>query len=76
MTRNPILAVDAMGGDNAPEMVITGLEIAATRFPQAKFLIFGDQARLEPLLAATKRLRAQADELRAMWNDYVTRNLA
>jgi len=28
------------------------------------------------LKAESKRLRAQADELRAMWNDYVTRNLA
>jgi len=60
MSRNPVLAVDAMGGDQAPEMVIAGLEIAATRFPQAKFMIFGDIARLEPLLAGTKRLRALA----------------
>jgi glycerol-3-phosphate acyltransferase PlsX len=60
MSRNPVLAVDAMGGDQAPEMVIAGLEIAAIRFPQAKFMIFGDSARLEPLLAGTKRLRALA----------------
>jgi phosphate acyltransferase len=60
MSRNPVLAVDAMGGDQAPEMVIAGLEIAAIRFPQAKFMIFGDRARLEPLVAATKRLRALA----------------
>ena len=60
MSRNPILAVDAMGGDQAPEMVIAGLEIAVKRFPQAKFLIFGDQAKLAPLIAATKRLRNQA----------------
>ena len=60
MSRNPVLAVDAMGGDQAPEMIIAGLEIAAIRFPQAKFMIFGDSARLEPLLAGTKRLRALA----------------
>ena len=28
------------------------------------------------LKAESKRLRAQADELREMWNDYVTRDLA
>jgi len=60
MSRNAILAVDAMGGDQAPEMVIAGLELAVKRFPQAKFLIFGDQAKLQPLIAATKRLRLQA----------------
>jgi glycerol-3-phosphate acyltransferase PlsX len=60
MSRNTILAVDAMGGDQAPEMVISGLEIAAVRHPQARFLLYGDLARLEPLLAKTKRLKAQS----------------
>src|SRR5579871_4881912 len=60
MSRNTILAVDAMGGDQAPEMVVAGLEIAATRHPNAKFLLYGDQSRLEPLLAKTKRLKGQA----------------
>jgi phosphate acyltransferase len=52
------LAVDAMGGDRGPEMVIQGLESAAERHPGAKFLLFGDEARLTPLLA--KHRRAQA----------------
>jgi len=58
MSANKILAVDAMGGDHAPEAIIGGLEIAAERQPQAQFLIFGDEARLAPLVAATKRLKA------------------
>jgi glycerol-3-phosphate acyltransferase PlsX len=49
------LAVDAMGGDNAPDMIIDGLEIAAERHPGAKFLLFGDEARLTPLLLRHKR---------------------
>jgi glycerol-3-phosphate acyltransferase PlsX len=57
MSANKILAVDAMGGDHAPEAIIGGLEIAAERQPQAQFLIFGDEARLAPLVAATKRLK-------------------
>ena len=35
------LAIDAMGGDDAPAMVIDGLEIAAERHPTARFLLVG-----------------------------------
>jgi glycerol-3-phosphate acyltransferase PlsX len=57
VSRSEILAVDAMGGDHAPESIISGLDIAALRHPQAKFLIFGDEARVAPLIAATRRLK-------------------
>ena len=60
MSRSNILAVDAMGGDHAPEAILGGLEIAAERHPMARFLIFGDEARLAPLLAKTKRLKNHA----------------
>lgn len=52
------LAVDAMGGDNAPAMVIDGLEIAAERHPSARFLLVGDEAVLGQHL--TRRRRATA----------------
>lgn len=61
MSRNDILAVDAMGGDHAPEAIIAGLEIACLRHPAARFLLFGDEARLAPLLAASKRLKHQSE---------------
>ncbi len=51
-----LLAVDAMGGDNAPAAIISGLEIAAERHPQARFLVFGSESGIRPLLAGTKRL--------------------
>ena len=44
------LAVDAMGGDRAPGVVIDGLAIAAERHPGARFLVVGDEARLRPLM--------------------------
>ena len=44
------LAVDAMGGDGAPEIVVDGLEITATRHPGARILLVGDETRLRPLL--------------------------
>ncbi len=52
------LAVDAMGGDQAPGIVIAGLAIAAERHPEARFLLTGDEALLGPLLAANARARA------------------
>ncbi len=45
------LAVDAMGGDRAPGVVIDGLAIAAERHPDARFLVVGDEAKLPPLMA-------------------------
>ena len=51
------LAIDAMGGDRAPEVVLDGVAIAAERHPRARFLLVGDQARLEPLVAARKRVQ-------------------
>ncbi len=52
------LAVDAMGGDNAPEVVLDGIAIAAERHPGARFLLVGDEARLAPLVARRKRVQA------------------
>lgn len=46
------LSIDAMGGDNAPDMVIEGIELAHARLPNTRFLLFGDESRLAPLLAS------------------------
>jgi len=47
-----------MGGDHAPGMVIDGLEIAAERHPTARFLLVGDETRLNLLLSKKRRARA------------------
>jgi len=52
----PILAVDVMGGDNAPAVVIHGVVMAALRYPFAHFLLYGDPKTVEPLLAKAKPL--------------------
>lgn len=49
------LAIDAMGGDAAPEVVLDGLELAAERHPGARFLLVGDEARVGGALALRKR---------------------
>ena len=44
------LSIDAMGGDNAPDMVIEGIQVALKKQPDLKFLLFGDEAILAPYL--------------------------
>lgn len=58
MSETFALAVDAMGGDHAPGMVVDGLAAAAERHPGARFLLVGDEGRLAPLLARSKRAAA------------------
>jgi glycerol-3-phosphate acyltransferase PlsX len=51
-----VLALDGMGGDHAPEMVVNGADIARERYPGTSFLLFGDPARLKPLVDKRKGL--------------------
>jgi glycerol-3-phosphate acyltransferase PlsX len=46
-----------MGGDKAPDMVIRGVAIAHERYPDAHFLLFGQQQRLLPLLNRRSKLQ-------------------
>ena len=52
------LAIDAMGGDRAPQVVVDGMEIAAERHPAARFLLIGDEAVLRPMVARRRRVLA------------------
>lgn len=54
-----VISVDAMGGDNGPAAVVAGLVISARDFPDADFLLHGDEAQLAPLLAKTPQLAAR-----------------
>ena len=55
-----VIALDAMGGDHAPDMVVRGAHIALKRFPKVQFQLFGDESRIRPLLAKYKRLHGRA----------------
>ena len=50
MSDNLVISVDAMGGDNSPRVVIEGVDIAAKRNPDLRFLLFGDEGQIMPLL--------------------------
>lgn len=60
MAQRLIIALDAMGGDNAPQSVVRGADIARERFPQAEFLLFGDERKVKPLLDKRRKLISQA----------------
>jgi glycerol-3-phosphate acyltransferase PlsX len=52
------IAVDAMGGDHAPQEIVAGALLAANEF-DADILLVGDEARVRPLLrgSAAQRVR-------------------
>src|SRR5947207_8661443 len=49
-----------MGGDHAPAMVVRGVDIALERHPDTRFLIFGAEDQVAPLLAKLPRLAKAA----------------
>lgn len=55
-----IIALDAMGGDQAPGMVLKGADLALVRFPGLRYQLFGPEAVLNPLLADMPRLAEAA----------------
>ena len=69
MSQNLTIALDAMGGDHAPDMVIAGADIARERHPDARFLLVGNRARIEPLLERHPALRAVSEVVHT--EDYV-----
>ena len=42
MSEQITIALDAMGGDNAPQIVVAGANIARRRHPDVKFLLYGN----------------------------------
>lgn len=44
------IALDAMGGDQGPAIVVTALERALSSYPRVHFILVGDEAELDPLL--------------------------
>ena len=44
------IAVDAMGGDNAPQAIIEGVNLAKKDFPEIEFLLYGKEAEIKKYL--------------------------
>jgi len=60
MSNKVRIALDAMGGDQGPSVVVPGADLALAQHPDSTFILFGDQTKIEPLLAAHPRLKANA----------------
>ncbi|HEU6441637.1 MAG TPA: phosphate acyltransferase, partial [Microvirga sp.] len=52
MSKPVRISLDAMGGDHGPSIVIPGAALAFERHPDIRFLIFGNEAVIAPLLDA------------------------
>jgi phosphate acyltransferase len=52
------IAVDAMGGDIGPSVVIPGAALSLRRHPDTEFLLFGNRAAIEPELDQQLALKA------------------
>jgi glycerol-3-phosphate acyltransferase PlsX len=52
------IALDAMGGDKGPAVVVAGADLALTRHPDSQFLFFGNASLIAPLLDARPKLKS------------------
>src|SRR5580700_10096596 len=52
------IALDAMGGDQGPAVVVAGADLALTRHPETEFRFFGNSALIAPLVEARPALKA------------------
>jgi phosphate acyltransferase len=60
MPKKVRIALDAMGGDVGPSVVVPGAAISLARHPGSEFLLFGDRALIEFQLAKHPALKAVA----------------
>ena len=56
-----VIAVDAMGGDNAPEAVIDGCAQALSAMKNVSIRLFGQRERVEPLLSRLSGARDRVE---------------
>jgi glycerol-3-phosphate acyltransferase PlsX len=55
------IALDAMGGDHGPSVVIPAAALTLVRRPDLRFILVGDEAKITPELAAHPALKGKCD---------------
>jgi phosphate acyltransferase len=55
-----VIALDAMGGDFGPSVIVPGAAIALERHPHVQFLLFGDETKIGAELEKLPALKAAA----------------
>ena len=61
LSDNLVISIDAMGGDNSPRVVIEGLVEASLKNPDVRFLVYGDESKVQPLLNKNPRLKEKCE---------------
>lgn len=51
-----VISIDAMGGDSGPAPVVAGMANSAMKNPDIRFIVFGKQEILDPLIARKRGL--------------------
>ena len=60
MSQPRTIALDAMGGDHGPPVVVAGAAISLERYPSLSFLFFGDEVRIASELEKFPALAAKS----------------
>jgi glycerol-3-phosphate acyltransferase PlsX len=60
MSQPRTIALDAMGGDHGPKVVVGGAALSLERHPNLSFILFGNEALVAPELAAYPQLAARS----------------
>ena len=58
MTYTQTIAIDAMGGDHGPDVTVPGAAQALSQIDGTKFIFFGDEAKIAPVLEKHAALKA------------------
>jgi glycerol-3-phosphate acyltransferase PlsX len=61
MSGKMTIALDAMGGDAGPDVVLPGAALASVRHPELRFLLYGDGPRLLAMLQKHPRLKDRSE---------------
>jgi glycerol-3-phosphate acyltransferase PlsX len=61
MNSSVTISVDAMGGDHGPAVTVAGAELALKRNAGTRFIFFGDEAAIAPIVAGHPYLSGASD---------------
>ena len=54
------IALDVMGGDKGPEVVLAGAELSRKRYPEIRYVLHGEEEAVAPILDQYERLKAES----------------
>ncbi len=59
MSKKYVIALDCMGGDHAPRVIIEGASLIASSNSDVSFLLFGDSKKIDPILKLHQNLNGR-----------------